>query len=76
MASLIYELNSDGKITKKAEYTVDPQKALINYIMQYKRNNWNTWQYPHTIEGIRESGTVKNHFYYDDGSLVIASYPA
>lgn len=76
MLSLIYELNSDGKIEKKAEYTISPKQALINYIMQFKRKNYNTWAYPDNITDIRESTTKKDHYYFDDGDLVIASYPA
>lgn len=76
MLSIIYELNSDGIIKKIAEYSCNPQEALINYIMQYKCNNWNTWEYPKMLKGIRESKTVKNHFYFDYGNTVIAAYPA
>lgn len=75
MTSLIYVLTPDGVITRKAQYSLNPKKALINYIMQYARNNWNDWTYPDTLPGIRESNTVKNHYYYDHGDNVIASYP-
>jgi ABC-type Mn2+/Zn2+ transport system ATPase subunit len=73
----IYEMEErSGKITRKAEYTIEPQKAIIAYIQQ-KRGNYNTWTYPATMEGIRESQTVKNHFYYDDipNNIIIAVYP-
>lgn len=74
--SLIYELDEQGNIQKKAEYTVTSKQALINYIMQFKKKNFNTWTYPETLPGIRESKTVKNHWYYDQDNIVIASYPA
>lgn len=76
MKSVIYELEENGNITEKAIYTCDSKKALINYIMQYKKNNWNDWMYPETLPGIRESKTVKDHWYFDYNNIVIASYPA
>jgi hypothetical protein len=70
----IYELNSEGNIIEKAQYTIEPKKALIAYIMQAKKNN-NTWQYPEHIDGIKESQTKRNHYYYDMGNIVLAAYP-
>lgn len=78
MSTMIYELQEKtGKINKLAIYTVDPKRALINFIMQYIHNNFNTWNYPEHINGIRESDTVKQHFYYDDiyNERVLAAYP-
>jgi hypothetical protein len=77
MVSLIYQCDGNGKISKVAEYTTEPKQALINYIEQYLRKNWNTADYPKHIKGIRESKTKKNHFYFDDqkNDLVIAAYP-
>lgn len=74
--SIIYELNENGKIEEKAIYTVDAKQALINYIMQFLKNNHNTWTYPTDIEGIRESKTKQNHYYYDYNNIVIGSYPS
>ena len=76
MLSLIYELNSEGKISKKAEYTCNTKQALINYIKQFKERNYNTWTYPDTLTGMRESPNKDNTWYYDYNDLVIASYPA
>lgn len=78
MASMIYECDSNGKITKVAEYSVEPKQALINYVQQYMNGNWNTASYPKRMKGIRESRMKKNHFYYDDiqNDKVIAAYPA
>lgn len=74
--SMIYELDENGNIFEKAEYSIEPKAALICYIMQ-KQNNFNTWKYPKNISGIWESPTVKNHFYFHDtiNNIVIASYP-
>lgn len=74
--SIIYELNENGDIKEKAIYTVDSKQALINYIMQFINNNHNTWTYQNEIEGIRESKTKQNCYYYDYNNIVIASYPS
>ena len=79
MASLIYELREgDPNIRKKAIYTIEPKEALISYVMQEIFGNYNTWEYPEELKGMRESDTVKDHWYYDDykGRRVIAAYPA
>lgn len=72
--SVIYELNEKGNIERKAMYTLEPKKALVCYIMQ-QQNNYNTWEYPENIKGIRESQTAPNHFYYDQQNTVLAAYP-
>jgi len=76
MLSVIYELDENGKLEKKAEYACSTKQALINYIMQFKKKNFNTWTYPKELKGMRESPTAKNHYYYDYDNLVIASYPS
>jgi hypothetical protein len=67
-----------GKIEMTCAYSVGPKQAMINYIMQYIKHNWNVWQYPEQIDGVRESTKAKDHFYYDDirHGKIIASYPA
>ena len=73
----IYEMNEKtGHIDKKAVYSLEPKAALIAYIEQ-KHGNMNTWEYPKGIEGIRESPTLKDHFYFDDipNGIIISSYP-
>ena len=72
--SIIYELNENGNIAKKAIYSLNTKQALIAYIMQ-KQNNFNTWEYPTELEGIRESKTKQNHYYFDYNNIVISSYP-
>lgn len=76
--TLIYELKEGNpEIVKKAEYSIEPKKALIAYVMQNIFHNFNTWSYPDEIKGLRESDTIKNHWYYDDfqGRRVLAAYP-
>ena len=78
MLSLIYELKEGNPNMRKiAAYSISPKKALICYIMQYIYNDFNTWEYPEELDGIRASDTVKDHWYYDDipGRRVIAAYP-
>ena len=76
--SFIFELkeNGDGGVRKIAEYTLPPKKAMVNFIMQ-SRGNYNTWEYPETIKGIRQSDTVPDLWYFDDiaNKRVLASYP-
>lgn len=76
--SMIYECDSNGKISKLAEYSVEPEQALINYIQQYVKGNWNTVNYPKHMKGICESRIKKDHFYFDDipNNRVLAAYPA
>ena len=76
MLSLIYELDENGKIEKKAEYTCNTKQALINYVMQFKKKNFNTWAYPKALTGMRESPKKDNAYYYDYDNIVIASYPS
>lgn len=78
MNTSIYECDSNGKISKLAEYSVEPEQALINYIQQYIKGNWNTANYPKHMKSIRESRIKKNHFYFDDipNDRVITAYPA
>ena len=77
MNSMIYEMDEKtGKIERKAEYSCEPKQALICYIEQ-KKGNYNTWEYPKHIDGVRESPTLKNHFYYDSikKRKIFTSYP-
>ena len=60
MNTSIYECDSNGKISKLAEYSVAPEQALINYIQQYIHGNWNTANYPKHMKSIRESRIKKN----------------
>ena len=50
------------EIKQAAIYSQEPKKALICYIMQYINHNFNTWEYPETLPGIRESKIRKNCF--------------
>ena len=74
----IFELKeNDGTIHKVAEYNLPPKQAMVAYVEQSINKNFNTFTYPNTIKGIRQSPTVPDHWYYDDirGGRVIAAYP-
>ncbi len=76
--SLIFELKEGNPdVRKVAIYSLSPKKALIAYIMQNIFHNMNTWEYPETIKGMRQSDTVPDHWYYDDfkGRRVLSAYP-
>ena len=77
--ALIYVLKEGNPYAqKKAEYSLEPKKALIAFVMQDIHNNFNTWEYPEHIKGIRRSDTFADHWYYDDypGRRAIAAYPS
>lgn len=81
MVSMIYELQEYGnrELRKLAEYTLPADKALVCYVEQMS-GNMATWQYPDTLDGMRESPIVPGVWYYDDLSdiqkpRVLAAYP-
>lgn len=72
--SYIYVIVPDGNILAVAGYTLEPKAALVAYIMQYKHGNYNTWDYPLEIPGMRMSEMTKNWYYNDaDGSTYVAT---
>ena len=81
MSSTIFMLKEGASgIKRGATYSLPPKKALICYVEQYVRNNWDTTSYPETLEGMRESSVKKDHWYYDvikpgRPTLTIAAYP-
>ena len=75
MLSIIYSMDEKtGKIERKAEYTLDAKKALIAYIMQYTRNDFNTWEYPENIDHMRQSTKGEKGYYYDYNNTILAAY--
>lgn len=65
MGSMIWILEEGKGYRCAAEYSLPPKAAMVAYIKQYVENNWNTWEYPDVIEGMRESDTVADHWYFD-----------
>lgn len=85
MSKILSLKEGESGIKELAIYSLPPKKAMVCFIEQFLRGNYNTWEYPEEIEGMRESDTVGNHWYYDvpkmDGNgisydTVFASYPA
>ena len=54
-----------GTITKTAVYSLPVKSALIAYYEQEVKKNWNTWEYPQDMPGIRESAKAANVLYLD-----------
>ena len=83
MTSTIYELreNEGPELKKRAVYSLPPKKAIVCYIEQVLFHNTNTWDYPEEIEGMRQSSTVADHWYFDEFrdrhgvNGVLAAYP-
>lgn len=76
--SSVYELcEGDGFARMVATYSLDSKAALVAYIRQSIYKDFATWAYPDEIPGMRESDTVKDHWYYDDhaGRRVLCAYP-
>ena len=74
MGTTIFTLDEKtGVITRVASYSLPAKNALIAYIMQHIRNNYNAWTYPENIDGLRN---VNGNYYFDDihGGRVIAAY--
>lgn len=76
MAIIFTMTCGNGAIVYRTTYSLTTKAALIAYIMQ-QRGNYNWWTYPDNLEGISESPTLQNHFYFDDekNDQIIASYP-
>ena len=82
MGSMIWILEEGRGYRCVAEYSLPPKAALVAYIKQNIENDFNTWDYPELIEGMRESDTVSDHWYYDlcksrgaSCNGVLAAYP-
>ena len=83
MGSMIYILEEGNpQMRKVAEYSTSPKEALVAYVEQFVFENFNTWEYPEKIEGMRESSTLADHWYFDlwkskgyKRNSVIAAYP-
>lgn len=84
MISTIFILEEgDPDIKKVAEYSKEPKQALICWLQQNICHNYNTWQYPEEMIGMRESDTLPDHWYFDlfksrgdSMNAVVCAYPA
>lgn len=74
MISTIYKLDEQNHMERVATYSVPPKQAMVNYIMQFINKNFNTWEYPEIIKGMRQSKLVPSNWYYDNNNEVLAAY--
>ncbi len=58
------ELTGEEKSQTIYTSTMTTKEALIAWIMQYIKHDYNTWNYPNNIEGITESKKRKDTYYY------------
>ncbi len=77
----IYKLPDGGSLMRVASYSLPPKKALVAYIKQ-EQGDFQTWKYPEIIQGMRESESARDHWYFDftktrgyKENAVIAAYP-
>ena len=77
MISYIYEVKAYVPHSYKASFSLPPKEALIAYVEQVIFKNANWWEYPKELSGLRESTTLKDHWYWDSPTenLVICAYP-
>lgn len=55
---------------------ISREKAIICFINQYFKHNYNSWEYSDTIQGIRKSNVIKDRLLYDysEDIIVYAQY--
>ena len=71
---MLFDAN-EGMFIQEARYTLSPMEALIAAIEQYK-GNYNTWEYPKTLNGVYKSNVIKDRLLYDiSDNLVLYSQP-
>lgn len=66
-----------GKDTKTVLYNgITRKQGIINYIEQFKHNNYNTWNYPDDIQGIEKSYFINDRllYQYDDNTIIYTQY--
>lgn len=77
MNTNIFKCDSNGTITQLAVYSLEPEKALIAWIYQNLRNDFNTWDYPKHMKGVKPCKRGTGYYYEDRKTdTVYAAYPA
>jgi hypothetical protein len=75
---LVIEYNiRTGKDVKTYLYHgITRKQGIINYIMQEKHNNFNTWEYPTSLDGIIKSNFIKDRilYQYNDNTIIYSQY--
>lgn len=70
----IKALNPSGEIKTVAVYSLEAKQSLINFIMQ-KKGNYNWWEYPTELDGVRQSNTKIDTYFFDDGDICYGAFP-
>ena len=70
----IMKLSPNGEIKTVAVYSISAKQALINFIMQ-KQGNFNWWEYPTELDGVRQGYTRFDTYFFDDGDIVYGAFP-
>lgn len=70
----ICKLHPDGRIIDAATFTLDTKPALVAYIMQVIYHNYNTWEYPETVDGMYPSQFSDSWYYDTNDGGTLASY--
>ena len=66
-----------GKDVKNVLYHgITRKQGIINYIMQEKKHNYNTWEYPTNLDGIIKSNFIKDRiiYQYNDDTIIYSQY--
>lgn len=77
MNTNIFKCDGDGNIVQLAVYSLNPEEALIAWIYQNLRNDFNTWDYPKHMKGVKPCKRGTGYYYEDRKTdTVYAAYPA
>ena len=60
---MLFDAN-EGTFIQEERYTLSPMEAMIAAVEQYK-GNYNTGEYPKTLDGVYKSNVVKDRLLYD-----------
>lgn len=75
MNSVISILETDGNISSTSySYSLSSKKALICFIMQEVKKNFNTWTYPEDMKGIIELPSKRGFSFELFNGNVITAY--
>ena len=72
----VWDANKPDITTSYLYHGISREKAIICFINQYFKKNFNTSDYPDTIQGIRKSSLIKDRLLYDytENLIIYAQY--
>lgn len=67
--------NPDGQ-TSYLYHGITREQGIINFIYQYFKKDFSTWNYPNKLNGIHKSNVIKDRLLYDytDDIIIYAQY--